>query len=52
MEDFSKVFTVEIYGSKGWEVVFSGSSWDEAIEISRNWCEEFQVRITSPMKVW
>jgi hypothetical protein len=49
MEDFSGVFTVEIYESKGWEVVFVCLDEDKANE---RWLKELQegryVRVTSP----
>ena len=48
--DFSVRFTVEIYGDKGWEVVNMALSWDDAIVLAKAYCNEFQVRITSPFR--
>lgn len=48
--DFSDRFTVEIYGEKGWEIVNQVLSWDDAIMLAKAYCNEFQVRITSPFK--
>lgn len=49
MEDFSKVFTLEFFGSKGWEVGATKTSWDSIIEESQKWCGDYQIRITSPV---
>jgi hypothetical protein len=48
--DFSDRFAVEIYGNKGWEIVDMVLSWDSAIAIAQAYCDEFQVRITSPQR--
>jgi hypothetical protein len=51
LEDFSDYFTVEIYGDKGWEVVWSFSSERDALN---RWLKELRngeyVRIISPGK--
>ena len=50
IDDFSKYFTIEIYGEKGWEVVWSCFDWDDAISHVNIYSLEYQVRITSPIK--
>lgn len=49
-EDFSKVFTVEVYGDKGWEVIGTHNSMQEAIRDFRSCCmtDNRPYRLTSP----
>jgi len=50
MEDFSKVFTIEVYTSKGWEVVSTHNGLNEAINRFRQECLKSTdpVRLTTP----
>jgi len=50
MEDFTGFFTVEQFGSKGWEVIWKGVSLEDALAfISRSHPLDFQLRITWPI---
>lgn len=47
--DYSRRFTVEFYGAKGWEISSCWTSWKEASDqAERIILEGYQVRVTSP----
>jgi hypothetical protein len=50
MEDFTKVFTVEVKGSKGWEVIWTGSDILSALDYFRSsvGASNDGFRLTSP----
>jgi hypothetical protein len=48
-EDFDNYFTVEFYGSKGWEVCWTSDTMDDAIaECEKVHKDGYQFRLTSP----
>lgn len=50
MEDFSNYFTVEQFGSKGWEVIWKGVSLKDALDhVDRIFPFDYQLRITWPV---
>lgn len=47
--DYSKRFTVEFYGAKGWEISSCWTSWKDASnQAEKVALEGYQVRVTSP----